>query len=221
MMSLKGLGGSAARVSGSGRYLITGGAGFIGSHLADRLTARGDHVVLLDDLSTGRIENVAHLLDDPRVTFIEGSTLDAELVKRLIAGVGACFHLASAVGVQLIVSNPLDSLVRNVRGTDIVLTAAAERGRRVLFTSTSEVYGKNSSGALTEDSDRVLGSPFMSRWSYAIAKEFGEALACGLHRDSGAETVVVRPFNTVGPRQTGLYGMVLPRFSSRPCSTRT
>jgi UDP-glucose 4-epimerase len=198
--------------SGSMRYLITGGAGFIGSHLADALVARGDQVVILDDFSTGRRSNVEHLVSGDTVELVEGSILDSSLVGDLMSRVDRCFHLASAVGVQLIVSNPLASLLKNVRGTDIVLSAGAARGIRVLFTSTSEVYGKNSSGALSEDSDRVLGSPFKSRWSYAIAKGFGESMAYGLSRDSGAEMTVVRLFNTVGPRQTGMYGMVLPRF---------
>jgi UDP-glucose 4-epimerase len=194
------------------RTLITGGAGFIGSHLADSLVASGHEVTVLDDLSTGRIENLEHLLGSGRVEFVEGSTLDAALVDRLVAGADTCLHLASAVGVQLIVSSPLESLIKNVRGADIVLSAAARHGRRVLFTSTSEIYGKNSAGALGEDADRVLGSPFTARWSYAIAKGFGESLAHGLHRDRAAQTIVVRLFNTVGPRQTGQYGMVLPRF---------
>jgi UDP-glucose 4-epimerase len=194
------------------RYLITGGAGFIGSHLADLLVARGDKVVLLDDVSTGRRENIEHLLKLPSVEFVEGSTLDETLVDDLVRSTHVCLHLASAVGVQLIVSNPLDSLLRNVRGTDLVLSTAARHGRRVFFTSTSEVYGKNSAGMLNEDSDRILGSPFKSRWAYAIAKGFGESMAHGLYRDRGAETLVARLFNTVGPRQTGMYGMVLPRF---------
>jgi UDP-glucose 4-epimerase len=194
------------------RCLVTGGAGFIGSHLVDQLVARGDEVVILDDLSTGSRENVEHIDGHEAVEFVEGSTRDDDLVDALLSGVDVAFHLASAVGVQLIMSNPLESLLNNVRGTDNVLSAAQRHGRRVLFTSTSEVYGKNSDGALTEDSDRVLGSPFKSRWAYAIGKGFGESLAYGLHRGEGADTVVVRLFNTVGPRQTGAYGMVLPSF---------
>jgi UDP-glucose 4-epimerase len=194
------------------RVLITGGSGFIGSHLVDALVARGDHVIVVDDLSTGRTENIAHLIDSPLVEFVEGCVTDELLVDELMSRADACLHLASAVGVQLITTNPLQSLLNNVRGTDNVLNTAARREVKVLFTSTSEVYGKNSQGGLTEDSDRILGSPYKSRWSYAIAKGFGESLAYGLHRDRGAATVTVRLFNTVGPRQTGRYGMVLPRF---------
>ena len=194
------------------RFLLTGGAGFIGSHIADALVARGDRVVVLDNLSTGRLGNIEHLMPTGSLEFVEGSTTDGDLVDSLVAGADVVLHLASAVGVQLIVSNPLDSLLSNVRGTDNVLSACSRHGKRVLYTSTSEVYGKNSTGALSEDSDRILGSPYMSRWSYAIAKGFGESLAHGLHRQEGAETITVRLFNTVGPRQTGMYGMVVPRF---------
>jgi UDP-glucose 4-epimerase len=194
------------------RHLITGGAGFIGSHLADLLVARGDHVVVLDDLSTGRVANLEPLLLSPSVEFVEGSTLDARLVDELMRTVDDCLHLASTVGVQLVVSKPLECLMTNVRGTDVVLSAAARHGVRVLYTSTSEVYGKNSNGALNEDSDRVLGSPFKSRWAYAIAKSFGESMAHGLCQSGEGEVATVRLFNCVGPRQTGLYGMVLPRF---------
>jgi UDP-glucose 4-epimerase len=194
------------------RYLVTGGSGFIGSHLVDALTARGDSVLILDDLSTGRLENVKHLLDSELVEFVEGSVVDAELVEECMRSVDACMHLASAVGVQLVVSRPLDSLLKNIRGGDVVISAAARHDRKLLFTSTSEVYGKNSVGPLSEDSDRVLGSPFKSRWSYATAKAFGEALASSYARERGSPMLVVRLFNTVGPRQTGAYGMVLPRL---------
>ena len=194
------------------RLLITGGAGFIGSHLADSLLAAGDGVVLLDDFSTGRRETVAHLDGVPGVEIVEGSTLDANLIDDLVADTDATLHLASAVGVQLIVSSPLSSLLGNVRGTDHVFASAVRHGKRLLFTSTSEVYGKNSAGPLSEDADRILGSAFKSRWAYAMAKGFGEALAHGYYRDCQAEVVVARLFNTVGPRQTATYGMVLPRF---------
>jgi UDP-glucose 4-epimerase len=194
------------------RYLITGGAGFIGSHMVDTFTTRGDSVVLLDDLSTGRLENVEHVIDSDSVEFVEGSMLDEGLVDELMQSVDACLHLASAVGVQLVVSRPLDSLQRNIRGNDIVISAAARHERRLLFASTSEVYGKNSSGALSEDSDRILGPPQTLRWSYATAKAFGEALVYSYVKEKGSRMSVVRLFNTVGPRQTGAYGMVLPRL---------
>jgi UDP-glucose 4-epimerase len=194
------------------RYLITGGAGFIGSHLVDALTARDDTVVILDDLSTGRIENIQHILDSGLVELVEGSVLDEALVDDLVGSTDATFHLASAVGVQLVVSRPLDSLKRNIRGNDTVISAAARQERPLLFASTSEIYGKNSTGALNEESDRVLGSIAKLRWSYATAKAFGEALAYSYVREEGARMTCARLFNTVGPRQTGAYGMVLPRF---------
>ena len=194
------------------RYLVTGGAGFIGSHLVDALVDRGDEVLVLDDLSTGCLENLEAALDTGRVEFVEGSVCDEDLVLECLEATDACLHLASAVGVKLIVDRPVESLLRNVRGSDIVISAAAALQRRLLYASTSEIYGRNGRGALSEDSDRILGSPLTSRWSYSTAKAFGEALAHGYHREVGAETVIVRLFNTVGPRQTGAYGMVLPRF---------
>jgi UDP-glucose 4-epimerase len=197
------------------RTLITGGAGFIGSHLADALVARGDDVVLLDDLSTGRRTNVQHLLDAGRAELVVGTTLEEDLVDGLMREADRCFHLASAVGVELVVGRPLESLLRNVRGVDVTMEAAARHGVRLLFTSTSEVYGKASDGKLHEESDRLLGPTTKSRWSYSTAKAFGEMLAYGYADEHGAEMIVVRLFNTVGPRQTGMYGMVLPRFASQ------
>ncbi|MDX6583429.1 MAG: UDP-glucose 4-epimerase [Solirubrobacterales bacterium] len=193
-------------------HLVTGGAGFIGSHLTDALVARGDTVTVLDDLSTGRINNLQLALSTGNVEFVEGSTSDAALVNDLIARADSCFHLASAVGVQLIVDEAYDSLIKNVRGCDVVMHAAANHDVPLVFSSTSEIYGKNSEGALAEDSDRLLGPPQRSRWSYATAKAFGESLAFGLCNDRGAPIKVVRLFNTTGPRQTGAYGMVLPTF---------
>ena len=190
--------------------LVTGGAGFIGSHLVEALLHRVGRIVVLDNLTTGTRANFDPEWLQDRVELIEGSTTDGALVDRLVEQADVCFHLASAVGVQLVVSNPLDSLVSNTRGTDNVMTAAAKHGTRLLFTSTSEVYGKNSSGALDEDSDRVLGSPFKARWVYETSKAFGECLAHSLNREKGAPNTVVRLFNTVGPRQTGRYGMVVP-----------
>ncbi len=194
------------------RHLITGGAGFIGSHLADKLVERGDEVTIVDDLSTGRLQNVEHLLGGGQVRLITESVLDAGLVNELMAGADTCFHLASSVGVKLIVEEPLDSLLRNVRGLDTVMAAAARFRTRLLFTSTSEIYGKTDGVALRERDDRIVGSPTTSRWSYATAKVFGEILAYGYTREHGARMTVVRLFNTVGPRQSSMYGMVLPRF---------
>jgi UDP-glucose 4-epimerase len=194
------------------KALITGGAGFVGSHLADGLVARGDEVTLLDDLSTGRRENVSHLIDSGDAQLVEDSVLDLALVNELMAEADICFHLASAVGVQLVVDRPLDSLLRNMRGVDIVTEAACTHETRLVFTSTSEIYGKLSDGALAEGSDRLVGTPAKSRWTYSTAKVLGEMLAYGYHREHDAETVVVRLFNTVGPRQTGAYGMVVPRL---------
>jgi UDP-glucose 4-epimerase len=194
------------------RYLITGGAGFIGSHLADALAARGEEVTILDDFSTGRRENVEQLAASGAAQLVEGSVTDEELVDALLADCDCCLHLASAVGVQLVVAQPLETLRRTVQGTDVVMSAAVRHGTRLLFASTSEVYGKNSNGALHEESDRVLGSPFKSRWSYAIAKSYGEALVHGYHREHDADAGVVRLFNTIGARQRGAYGMVVPRL---------
>ncbi len=193
-------------------YLITGGAGFIGSHLADALIARGDRVLVLDDLSTGSRENIAAALASGKADFIEGSACDAKLVDDCMEEVDACFHLASAVGVKLIVGHSVKSLARSVRGAQVVTEGAHRLGRRLLFASTSEIYGKNGGAALSEHSDRVLGPPSVARWSYSTAKALGEAISLGYARERDADTVVVRLFNTVGPRQTGAYGMVLPRF---------
>jgi nucleoside-diphosphate-sugar epimerase len=197
------------------RYLITGGAGFIGSHLADALVARGDSVVLLDNLSTGRRENVAHLLTGAQaasVEFVQGSVLDHDLVQEHVARVDVVAHLGASVGVQLIVAKPLESLINNVRGTEVVLQAAARYNRKVLITSTSEIYGKNAAGPLREDADRILGSPFVARWAYSTSKAVDEIFAYEYWRERGLPTVVARLFNCAGPRQTGAFGMVVPRF---------
>ena len=194
------------------RALITGGAGFIGSHLADRLLDRGDQVVVLDDLSTGRLANISHLRERPDVEFVLGSILNADLVDDAVSRVDAVFHLAAAVGVNLIVEKPLESLMTNIRGTETVFEKAHKYNKRILVTSTSEIYGKNTSDSLSEEDDRILGSPLRSRWSYSEAKAIDEILAYTYWREKGLETVIVRLFNTVGPRQTGSYGMVVPRF---------
>jgi UDP-glucose 4-epimerase len=194
------------------RALITGGAGFIGSHLADHLLDRGDQVVLLDDLSTGRLVNIEHLNDRTGAEFVLGSILDAELIDEVASRVDAVFHLAAAVGVNLIVEKPLESLMTNIRGTETVIEMAHKYDKRLLVMSTSEIYGKNTSDSLSEEDDRILGSPLKSRWSYSEAKAIDEILAYTYWREKGLETVIIRLFNTVGPRQTGSYGMVIPRF---------
>ncbi len=196
------------------RFLITGGAGFIGSHLVEAMIERdkADRIVILDDLSTGQLGNIEHLLEADRVSFVHGSVSDAQLVDELMGKVDICVHLASAVGVQMIVNEPLDTLMRSVRGSNVIMHAASRHGVKVLFSSTSEVYGKQSHSSLTEQDDLVFGSPSKGRWTYAIAKTFGEALINGYHRQRGTDATIVRLFNTVGPRQTGQYGMVLPRF---------
>jgi UDP-glucose 4-epimerase len=194
------------------RYLITGGAGFIGSHLTDALVGRGDTVLVLDDLSTGRRENLEAALESGSVEVVEGSILDEQLVEECVSATDFCLHLAAAVGVELILDRPLDSLIRNVRGSDNVISAVARRNGRVLVASSSEVYGKNTTGPLAESSDRILGPPSTARWAYSIAKSYSEILANAYRYETGTEPIVVRLFNTVGPRQTGAYGMVLPRF---------
>jgi UDP-glucose 4-epimerase len=194
------------------RYLITGGAGFIGSHLADVLIARGEHVTALDDLSTGSADNVAHLDGHPNFRLRQGTVLDHPLVSMLAGQADVVVHLAAAVGVNLIISQPLESLLTNIRGTEIVLDAAARAECKVLVASTSEIYGKNARGPLHEEADRILGSPFKARWSYSTAKAVDEILARAYWRDRGLPSVVARLFNCVGPRQTGAYGMVVPRF---------
>ncbi|MAG71585.1 MAG: nucleoside-diphosphate sugar epimerase [Acidobacteria bacterium] len=194
------------------KVLITGGAGFIGSHLADHLLNRGDQVVLLDDLSTGRLVNIEHLNNRSDTDFVLGSILDADLIDDTVSRVDAIFHLAAAVGVNLIVEKPLESLMTNIRGTETVIEKAHRYDKRLLVMSTSEIYGKNTSDSLSEEDNRVLGSPLKSRWSYSEAKAIDEILAYTYWREKGLETVIIRLFNTVGPRQTGSYGMVIPRF---------
>lgn len=194
------------------RYLVTGGAGFIGSHLCEALLERGDEVTAVDDLSTGSQGNVRHLLERPGFRFVNGSILDHPQMAMLAGQADVVVHLAAAVGVQLIVERPLESLITNIRGTEIVLDVAARAGCEVLVTSTSEIYGKNAGGPLREDADRIMGSPFKARWSYSTAKAVDEILANAYYRDRGLPTIVVRLFNCVGPRQTGAYGMVIPRL---------
>lgn len=194
------------------RTLVTGGAGFIGSHLVERLLHDGHEVLAVDDLSTGSRSNLACVADHGRMGFVWGSILDAVLLDGLVRQVDTVFHLAAAVGVKTIVDDPLGSLRTNLRGTENVLDSALRRGARVLVASTSEVYGHNTADALPEDALRILGSPLTSRWSYAEAKAIDETLAYAYWRYESLPTVIVRPFNIVGPRQTGRYGMVIPRF---------
>lgn len=192
--------------------LVTGGAGFIGSHLTDSLVADGHNVLVLDDLSGGSRDNLSRSLPSEQVTLVEGSVLDPDAVDACMERADVCVHLAARLGVQRIVREPLSSLRENVLGTDLVMESAVRHGRRLLFASSSEVYGKLNQRDLREDVDRLMGSPDKSRWSYAIAKEFGESLAHAYVTQCGAEMIVVRLFNTVGPRQSSLYGMVVPRF---------
>ncbi len=194
------------------KCLITGGAGFIGSHLADQLLADGHQVILLDDLSTGRLANIEHLESRPDAEFVLGSVLNADLVDHVVSRSDVVYHLAAAVGVHLIVEKPLESLMTNIRGTEVVVEKVHKYGKRVLVASTSEIYGKNTSDRLSEEDDRILGSPLKSRWSYSEAKAIDEIFAYTYWREKGLETIIVRLFNTVGPRQTGSYGMVVPRF---------
>ena len=194
------------------KFLITGGAGFIGSHLTDRLVADGNHVTVLDNLSTGRKENLSAHLGGDKVEFIEGSILDLPLLDKLINESDYVFHLAAAVGVFNIVNHPLDSLKTNIRGTENVLESALNNSKPVFLTSSSEVYGKNTSDSLRESDDRITGTPVKLRWSYSEAKAIDESLAYAYWVEKQLETRIVRLFNTVGPRQLGAYGMVVPRF---------
>ncbi len=194
------------------KILITGGAGFIGSHLTERLVAGGRSVVVLDDFSTGSIDNLKALADNPRFTLVEGSVLDETLVKRLAAECNVIVHLAAAVGVRNILHNPLGAIRTNVDGTEVVLRTAASMGRKVLVASTSEIYGKNDSGALCESADSVIGPSSLSRWSYATAKKLDEFMALAYADSYGLPVIVTRFFNIVGPRQRARYGMVLPNF---------
>ncbi len=194
------------------RALITGGAGFIGSHLADALIARGDSVIVLDDLSTGRRENGAHLQDHPEYTFHLGTILDAAHVQAVMSECDVVFHLAAAVGVKHVIDNPLQSLITNIRGTETVLEAANYYKRRAIIASTSEVYGKNESDSLSEETNRIMGPTQISRWGYAATKAVDEFLSLAYYREKQLPLSIARLFNTVGPRQIGTYGMVIPRF---------
>ena len=194
------------------RILVTGGAGFIGSHLCERLVKDGHTVIAIDNFSTGQASNLKGLVNSTKFTLVEGSILDLETLNPLISNSDYVFHLAAAVGVFNIVKNPLASLLTNIRGTENVLESSYEANTPVFLTSSSEVYGKNISDSLKESDDRILGSPVTLRWSYSEAKAIDESLAYAYFIEKQLETRIVRFFNTVGPRQLGAYGMVVPRF---------
>jgi len=197
------------------RYLITGGAGFIGSHLAERLLDKGDHVVLLDNLSTGSMENIRHLKARENLDYHLDGIENKQLLAELVDDADVIVHLAAAVGVKLIVESPVRTIETNVNGTQLVLEAASKKKKLVLLASTSEVYGKNSQVPFQEDADLVLGPTTKGRWSYAASKALDEFLALSYWKEKKQPVIVLRFFNTVGPRQTGRYGMVLPNFVQR------
>jgi UDP-glucose 4-epimerase len=194
------------------RFLITGGAGFIGSHLAERLVDRGDRVVLLDNLSTGSMDNIRHLKAHAQLQYHLDGIENRQLVAELVDDADAVIHLAAAVGVKLIVESPVRTIETNVNGTQMILEAAAKKRKLVVTASTSEVYGKSTNIPFREDSDLVLGPTTKGRWSYAASKALDEFLALSYWKEKKLPVIVVRFFNTVGPRQTGRYGMVLPNF---------
>jgi UDP-glucose 4-epimerase len=192
------------------RAFITGGAGFIGSHLADALIARGDSLTILDNLSTGSKENIAHILD--KVAFVEGDIRNRELVEELTQDVDVVLHMAAALGVQTIMRHTVESVSTNFTGSEVVMQAALKFDKRLIIASTSEIYGKNPKQPLSETDDRLVGTPQKIRWTYADAKALEEAVAYALFTTHGLKQTTLRFFNTVGPRQTGRYGMVVPRF---------
>lgn len=197
------------------RALITGGAGFIGSHLAESLLAQGHHVVALDNLSTGRMANIHHLLNQPNFQFVRETITHEMVMDRLVSECEVVFHLAAAVGVELIVKDPVWTIETNLLGTEMVLKLARRYGRKVILASTSEVYGKSADLPFREDADRVMGPTTKHRWSYAESKAIDEFLGLAYHRQFDVPVVICRFFNTVGPRQTGSYGMVIPRMVER------
>ncbi|MGI8997206.1 MAG: GDP-mannose 4,6-dehydratase [Pyrinomonadaceae bacterium] len=202
------------------RVLITGGAGFIGSHLSDAYLERGDEVFVLDDLSTGSIENIAHLKDHPRFHYTIDTVLNQPLLAELVDACDVIFHLAAAVGVKLIVESPVRTIETNVHCTEVVLSMANKKKKKVLVASTSEVYGLSEQVPFREDGNLVMGATTKGRWSYACSKAIDEFLALAYWREKKLPTIVVRLFNTVGPRQTGQYGMVIPTFVKQALAGR-
>lgn len=194
------------------KALVTGGAGFIGSHLSERLVAQGHSVVCVDDLSTGSLENIRSLLDGQNYQFVRESVRNIQTMTSLVDRCDVIFHLAAAVGVQLIVDRPVHTIETNIHGSEVVLNLANKFGRKILVSSTSEVYGKSDRVPFNEDDDTVMGSTRFTRWSYACSKMVDEFLALAYHDQFGLPAIVCRFFNTIGPRQTGAYGMVVPRF---------
>ena len=194
------------------KALLTGGAGFVGSHLADALLAQGHQVIVIDDLSTGSIDNIAHLMERPGFEWIEGSIMNEPVTAGLVERADVVFHLAAAVGVKLIVEAPVRTIETNVHGTEIVLRHCAKNRKLMIVFSTSEVYGKSIDVPFGEDADLVMGPTPKHRWAYACSKAIDEFMALAYHKERGLPTIIVRLFNTVGPRQTGRYGMVIPNF---------
>lgn len=194
------------------RALITGGSGFIGSHLAEALLSKGHYVTAVDNLATGRLENIAHLTEHPMFRFVYESITNETVLDRLVSECDVIFHLAAAVGVELIVKDPVWTIETNLEGTEVALRLARRYRKKLLLASTSEVYGKSTAIPFREDSDRVMGPTTKSRWSYAESKAIDEFLALAYHKQFGVPVVICRFFNTVGPRQTGSYGMVIPRM---------
>ena len=195
------------------KVLITGGAGFIGSHLSERHLNIGDEVAIIDNLSTGSIENIQHLEDHPQCTVVIDDILNTDLLRDLVDQCDIIYHLAAAVGVNFIIENPLSSLISNIRGTEIILELANEKKKKVILASTSEIYGKkNGHVPFAENSDRMLGPTTVIRWNYSTSKAVDELFALAYWREKRLPCVIVRPFNVIGPRQSGHYGMVVPRF---------
>ena len=194
------------------RYLITGGAGFIGAHLAESFIADGDEVMVVDNLSTGSLNNLAEIKSSDRLEFVKGDILEMPELEYLVSKVDMVIHLAAAVGVELVVHDPVRTIVTNVHGTERMLNAAARFNKKILITSTSEVYGKSEKDKFSETDDLLIGPSTNSRWSYACSKLLDEFFGMAYYRDRKLPVVIVRLFNTVGPRQTGRYGMVIPRF---------